>query len=358
MHVDGFRFDLASILGRGQDGSVLANPPILERIAMDPILANTKIIAEAWDAAGLYQVGSFPSWQRWAEWNGKFRDDTRRFVRGDSGMVPILATRLAGSSDLYRHSGRAPYHSINYITCHDGFTLADLVSYQQKHNKMNGENNRDGMDENYSWNCGKEGPTKSVRINKLRKKHIKNLASILLLSQGVPMILAGDEFGRTQQGNNNAYCQDNDISWLNWDLLKENRALFRFFKLLIQFRKMQPSLRRTTFFEDDPSGEIKIEWHGKKLLKPDWTGNSKSLAFHLLPFDKKYNSDIYIILNGSIRQNVFQLPKLTTASKWYRVADTSYESPQDFLDVGYEELLEDQQNHTAASQSIVILLSK
>jgi len=247
MHVDGFRFDLASILGRGQDGTVLANPPLLEHIAADPVLANTKIIAEAWDAAGLYQVGSFPAWKRWAEWNGKFRDDLRRYIRGQKGMVGTLATRLAGSSDLYQQSDRAPYHSINFITSHDGFTLYDLVSYKHKYNIENGENNRDGSNENISWNCGKEGQTQNSRIVTLRKRQIKNMTLLLLMAQGVPMILGGDELGRTQKGNNNAYCQDNDISWFDWQLLQENNDLFHFFKSAIRFRKEHPALRRRTF---------------------------------------------------------------------------------------------------------------
>ncbi|HZM09783.1 MAG TPA: glycogen debranching protein GlgX, partial [Candidatus Limnocylindrales bacterium] len=216
MHVDGFRFDLASILGRGMDGRVLKNPPLLESLAYDPVLANTKLIAEAWDAAGLYQVGTLPSWGRWAEWNGIFRDDVRKFVKGDAGMTSALATRLLGSPDLYETSAREPYHSINFLTCHDGFTLNDLVSYNQKHNLANGDNNTDGSDANYSWNCGVEGPTNDAAVNELRARQRKNFAAILLFSHGVPMILAGDEIARTQQGNNNAYCQDNEVSWLDW----------------------------------------------------------------------------------------------------------------------------------------------
>ncbi len=229
MHVDGFRFDLASILGRGQDGSVLKNPPLLESLAYDPVLANTKLIAEAWDAGGLYQVGSFPSWGRWAEWNGIFRDDIRKFVKGDAGMTSPLATRLLGSPDLYLSSAREPYHSINFITCHDGFTLNDLVSYNEKHNLANGENNSDGNNANYSWNCGAEGSTDDKAINQIRLQQQKNFAAILLVSHGVPMILAGDEIGRTQQGNNNAYCQDNEISWVDWKLAEANAGLLRFF---------------------------------------------------------------------------------------------------------------------------------
>jgi glycogen operon protein len=237
MHVDGFRFDLASILGRGRDGSVLANPPLLEQIAGDPILAGTKLIAEAWDAAGLYQVGSFPAWGRWAEWNGRFRDDIRRFVKGDAGMVPALATRLAGSADLYQGSGRQPAHSINFVTCHDGFTLSDLVSYNNKHNERNGEDNRDGSNDNLSWNCGEEGPTSNRERLRLRERQIRNLAALLLLAHGTPMLLAGDEFGRSQSGSNNAYCQDNQTGWIDWRLKDKNRGLFRFIQGLIKFRR-------------------------------------------------------------------------------------------------------------------------
>ena len=247
MHVDGFRFDLASILGRGRDGSVLSNPPLIERIAEDPILANSKLIAEAWDAAGLYQVGDFPHFQRWMEWNGRFRDDVRKFIRGDKGLVPTIATRLAGSADLYQDDGREPFHSVNFVTCHDGFTLADLVSYNSKHNEANGEENRDGSEANLSWNCGTEGPSTDQQILKLRKQQIRNFAAILLLAQGVPMLLAGDEFARSQQGNNNAYCQDNTMGWVDWRLEEKNKGLQRFFKGLITFRKSEPRLRRTRF---------------------------------------------------------------------------------------------------------------
>jgi isoamylase len=357
MHIDGFRFDLASILGRGQDGSVLANPPLLEQIANDPVLAHTKIIAEAWDAAGLYQVGSFPAWQRWAEWNGKYRDNLRKYVRGDKGMVPLLATRVAGSSDLYRQSGRAPYYSINFITCHDGFTLYDLVSYNKKHNEVNGDNNRDGTDENYSWNCGKEGPSTNEKVNQLRKKQIKNFALLLLLSQGVPMILAGDELGRSQKGNNNAYCQDNEISWIDWNLLERNADLFRFFKLAIQFRMQHRSLRRMTFFEDDPTKKIYIEWYGTKLNKPNWNGNSFNLSFHLLP-NPQDQSDIFVISNADRKNQTFKIPKLKNGKKWYRVADTSLESPFDFSEPGQEYLLPEQQSYRAQARSTIILTTR
>ena len=253
MHVDGFRFDLASILGRDQQGRVLDSPPLLEQIAGDPVLASTKLIAEAWDAAGLYQVGSFPNWGRWAEWNGHFRDDVRRFVKSEPGMVGRLASRLSGSSDLYQF-GRDPYHGVNFITSHDGFTLHDLVSYNDKNNRANGEGNGDGDNNNLSWNCGAEGETDNPIINQLRERQTLNLVTLLLMSRGVPMILAGDEIGRTQQGNNNSYCQDNNISWVDWNGLSKNKGLFRFFRLLIAFRKSHELLRYDSFTIKDGQG--------------------------------------------------------------------------------------------------------
>ena len=239
------------------------------------MLANTKLIAEAWDAAGLYQVGTLPSWGRWAEWNGIFRDDVRKFVKGDRGMTSALATRLLGSPDLYETSAREPYHSINFVTCHDGFTLNDLVSYNEKHNLANGENNQDGNNANLSWNCGVEGPTTDPAINELRARQRKNFAAILLFSHGVPMLLAGDEMGRTQQGNNNAYCQDNDMSWLNWDMAESNAGLLRFFQLMIAFRKRCPMLRRDTFALDGETG-FHVTWHGTKRMSADWSPESRS----------------------------------------------------------------------------------
>lgn len=358
MHVDGFRFDLASILGRGQDGSVLSNPPILEEITLDPILANTKLIAEAWDAAGLYQVGTFPGGTfasnegRWAEWNGKFRDDIRKFVKSDPGMVSALATRMLGSPDLYHGSGRAPFHSINFVTSHDGFTLHDLVSYNEKHNEANGENNADGSNDNYSWNCGWEGPTNSKEINALRLRQMKNMATLLLLSQGVPMILGGDEMGRTQQGNNNAYCQDNEISWINWELTKSYAHLLRFFKLLIRFRKQHAIFRRKSF--DDPFQTI--SWHGVKLGQPDWSWESRSLAAHLK--DRRQPDDIFMILNAHWEGHKFELPQLGAGKKWFRVVDTFFESPFDITEEGMEHYLQEQSLYEVGPRSVVVLLGK
>jgi len=356
MHVDGFRFDLASILGRGRDGSVLANPPLIERIAEDPILADTKLIAEAWDAAGLYQVGDFPHFKRWMEWNGKFRDDVRHFVRGDKGMASAIATRLAGSSDLYQDDGREPFHSVNFVTCHDGFPLLDLVSYNEKHNLNNGENNRDGSDSNISWNCGVEGFSNNTKINNLRKKQMRNFAAILLLSQGVPMLLAGDEFARTQEGNNNPYCQDNEISWLNWILKDKNADLFRFFRLLVEFRKNQPALHRTRFEVENIDGRPEMSWHGFKLDKPDWSDNSKSLA--LLYSAKQHHNDIFIILNMASKNHLFQLPVPQQTTKWLRKLDTSLSSPGDICESGSEKKLADQNRYNVSARSIAVLISK
>ena len=357
MHVDGFRFDLASILGRGTDGSVLVNPPLLESLAHDPVLANTKLIAEAWDAAGLYQVGTFPAWSRWAEWNGKFRDDVRRFVRGEPGMVSALATRLVGSPDLYRSSSREPYHSINFVTCHDGFTLSDLVSYDSKHNLMNGENNTDGNNDNLSWNCGIEGPSASPQIERLRLRQQKNFATILLLADGVPMILAGDELGRTQMGNNNAYCQDNEISWMDWTLRERNQGLFRFFRLLLEFRRRHPLLRSTSYGSLSGEGDRRIEWHGTKLDKPDWSDESRWIAMQLSGLSEQGSEDnVLFIANAHWEAHDFELPN--TGLRWLRFIDTSLESPHDITEIGSEARLPPEKTYTAGPRSTVVLIGR
>ena len=334
MHVDGFRFDLASVLGRGQNGEVLFNPPLLERIATEPVLANTKLIAEAWDAAGVYQVGTFPNWGRWAEWNGRFRDDVRRFLRGEPGMAGAIATRLAGSADLYQDDGREPYHGINFITSHDGFTLADLVAYDRKHNEANGEEGNGGTDQSFSWNCGVEGPTDDRAISALRQRQIRNAATILLVSQGVPMILAGDERGRTQQGNNNAFCQDNELSWIDWREDEERQALVRFFRLLIGFRQRHPNLRRRAFDNQGPEGWPAIWWHGPKLNQADWSPEARSVAMHLPGGGR--DDDVYVILNADWEAHGFELPRLPGNRRWHRVVDTMLAPPDDIADPGRE----------------------
>ncbi len=279
-HVDGFRFDLASILSRDRNGDILPNPPIIEVITEDPMLADTKIIAEAWDAAGAYQVGSFAT-LRWAEWNGRYRDDVRRFWRGDYGQTGNLATRLAGSSDLYANGQRQPFHSINFITSHDGFTLNDLVSYREKHNEANGEGNRDGDNNNYSDNYGIEGPTRRADILALRSRQLRNMLATLILSQGVPMIVAGDECRRTQQGNNNAWCQDNAVSWFDWRLVEKNADLLRFVSSLMRFRLSNPALRRRTFLRggsNTPGVVPDVEWFSPDGIHIDWHAGDASLT--------------------------------------------------------------------------------
>jgi isoamylase len=356
MHVDGFRFDEGSILARGLDGAPMDNPAVLWHIETSGTLADTKMIAEAWDAGGLYQIGYFPGY-RYAEWNGRYRDDVRKFVKGDPGMVGAMATRLGGSADLYEDNGRAPINGINFITCHDGFTLKDLVSYNYKHNEANGEGNRDGIDENLSWNCGVEGETDSPEIQALRKRQIKNFAAILLLSQGVPMILGGDEFGRTQQGNNNGYCQDNEINWFDWNLIDKNAEIFRFFKSMIAFRKRYGSLCRRGFFngEINERGLADISWHGCQLDRPGWDdSNSRALAYTLGGFDGVV--DVHVMLNMYWQGLEFEIPSLPDRN-WFKVIDTAQESPLDILDPCQKVLIEDDRC-LVGDRSIVVLISQ
>lgn len=335
-HVDGFRFDLASILSRNRNGELVPNPPVLESIAEDPLLADTKIIAEAWDAAGAYQVGTFGS-LRWAEWNGHYRDDVRRFWRGDPNMVGRLATRLAGSSDLYQASGRQPYHSINFLTSHDGFTLNDLVSYSEKHNEANGEQNRDGESNNYSYNYGAEGPTRRAGIEAVRTRQIKNMTASLLLSQGVPMILSGDECRRTQGGNNNAYCQDNEISWFDWKLVEKNAGLLRFCAALVAFRKNEPTVRQADFLRGEatrPNGLPGVSWFGPSGGSVDWGGDSRSLICilgALPPHDPQSlpNHHVMLLVHAGTDSRHFILPALARGLGWRLFLDTARESPAD-----------------------------
>ena len=272
MHVDGFRFDLAAILARDESGRPLENPPALWDIETDPVLAGTKLIAEAWDAAGLYQVGTFIG-DSWKEWNGRFRDDIRRFVKGDRHTVRMLAQRVLGSPDIFGHREREPEQSINFVTCHDGFTLNDLVSYDSKHNEANG----DGMDGNLSWNCGIEGPSEVVAVEALRRRQVKNFMVVMLTSIGTPMLLMGDEIRRTQRGNNNAYCQDNETSWLDWSLLDQHSDLHRFVRLLIAHRLRGLEVARETLPENELLRRAEIDWHGVRLGQPDWSDDSPSL---------------------------------------------------------------------------------
>jgi glycogen operon protein len=332
LHVDGFRFDLASVLSRDEQGRPLENPPILWEIESDPVLAGTKIIAEAWDAAGLYQVGSFIG-HRWAEWNGKYRDDVRRFVKGDEGMIGALAARLTGSRDVYRQPDREPNRSINFVTCHDGFTLNDLVSYDVKHNEANGEHNRDGSDANFSWNCGAEGPSDDPAIEALRLRQIKNLLTILFLSQGTPMMLMGDEVRRTQQGNNNAYCQDNALSWFDWAALGREADLARFVRELIRFSQSHDLFQREQYWNECSSGAPPcVQWHGVNLRQPDWGQASHSLAFELQAPEK--NEHMYAALNAYWEPLDFSVPPLPAPQRWRRVVDTARPSPHDITPAG------------------------
>ncbi len=335
MHVDGFRFDLGSVLARGEDGLPLVNPPLVWQIELDETLAETKVIAEAWDAAGLYQLGGFPG-DRWAEWNGRYRDDVRRFVRGDPGLVGAVAWRIGGSADLYERQGELPINSINFVTCHDGFTLNDLVSYNHKHNEGNGEANRDGTNDNLSWNCGVEGPTEDPQVEALRRRQIRNFAAILLLSRGVPMILMGDEVRRTQHGNNNAYCQDNPVSWLDWSLLEANRDLFRFFRLMIAFRKRHSTLCANHFFtgETDARGIPDVAWHGCRLGRPGFDDpNARVLAFTLGGFDGQ--PDLHVMMNMYWERLEFEVPEIP-GRRWYKAVDTAAQPPLDIFEEGSE----------------------
>lgn len=356
-HIDGFRFDLASIMCRDQDGTPLANPPLVEAISYDPVLKNTKLIAEAWDAAGLYQVGGFPSYGRWSEWNGKYRDDLRRFLKGDSGFVEAMVYRLQGSPDLYK--GRGTSASINFVTCHDGFTLMDLFSYYDKHNMANGENNMDGSNDNHSWNWGCEGPTDDPEIKRLRKKQIKNAVSILMLSHGIPMLLAGDEMARSQNGNNNPYCQDNEISWINWNLLKSNNEIYNYFEKIIAFRKKNKVLMEKEHFETANSLGSRypeISFHGLKPWEYDNSSESKTLA--VMFYDKQSdNNIIYMAMNMYWDKLEFTLPKLVSMD-WYLFADTSKAPPYDITEPGRELLLKNQQKINIDARSVVILIGK
>lgn len=340
MHIDGFRFDLASILGRDQEGNVLPNPPMIELIAEDPVLRDTKIIAEAWDAAGLYQVGSFSTDSRWGEWNGRFRDDIRAFMAGHNGMITRLATRIAGSSDLYQASHRSPLNSINFITSHDGFTLHDLVSYNQKNNLNNGENNRDGDAHNISWNSGHEGPLPPTEIQQLRERRIRSMFITLMISQGVPMITAGDEFSRSQRGNNNAWCQDNGISWLNWDLQERNHELLRFCRQSIELRKRHPVFRREEFFSTNSSDvleEDEVSWQYLSPHQQNWSDDCFGLGVLLQGKRKNQprDDDFFIMLNGSRDQELLfappPVPQNARNRKWHLIVDTSASPPGDIM---------------------------
>jgi glycogen operon protein len=352
MHVDGFRFDLASVLSRDESGHPLVNPPVLWDIESEPLLAGTKLIAEAWDAAGLYQVGSFAG-DAWQEWNGRFRDDVRRFVKGDSGMVPRLAARLLGSPDIYGHEEREAEQSINFVTCHDGFTLNDLVSYDHKDNRANGGHNRDGTDDNQSWNCGVEGPTDDAGIEALRNRQVKNFLTLLLLSAGTPMLLMGDEMRRSQQGNNNAYCHDSDVSWFDWGLLGPHADIHRFTSMLAAFRQ-----RRDVVVEGGRLSlnallqRATITWHGVELDRPDWSDHSRSLAFTLRSLGSRFL--LHGMFNAYWEPLTFELPAPPGRQCWRRWIDTALDSPHD-IQVWHLAPCVRQAAYTVQPRSIVVL---
>jgi isoamylase len=355
-HVDGFRFDEGSILSRGEDGMPCARPPLVWLIELDDKLADTKLIAEAWDAAGLYQIGHFPG-DRWSEWNGRYRDDVRRFVRGDPGLVGAIASRLGGSADIYQERGGSPSNSVNFVTCHDGFTLNDLVSYNQKHNQANGENNYDGNNDNLSWNCGAEGDSSDPNIESLRNRQIRNLATILLLSRGMPMFVAGDEIRRSQKGNNNAYCQDNEISWFDWTLVKQQSEMHRFFRHMIRFRKAHAAVRRDQFFNGSVNerGLVDVSWHGTKLNSPGWDDpNARALAMTLAGFDG--DSDLHVMFNMFWESLDFELP-VVPGRRWRLAVDTAQPSPHDIADPGFEPEVPGD-TRRVEGRSIVVLVNR
>jgi glycogen operon protein len=354
MHVDGFRFDLASILARDSGGQVMSNPPVLWDIESDPTLAGTKMIAEAWDAAGLYQVGSFVG-DSWKEWNGPFRDEVRSFFRGEDGSLQRFADRFLGSHEIYRHDEREAEQSVNFVACHDGFTLNDLVSYNYKHNEANGEENRDGTDDNRSWNCGVEGSTSDPETERLRRRQVKNFMTVTMLSLGLPMFQMGDEVRRTQYGNNNAYCQDDEANWFDWSLLVKNADEHRFVKLLIARRMLRdtgPERQRMTLTQLIREG-VK-GWHGIKLNQPDWRDQSHSVALSAeLPNE---GLRVYFIFNAYWEPLDFELPRLETGNggSWKRWIDTFRESPEDIVS-WHEAPSVPEYTYRAGPRSVVIL---
>ena len=354
MHVDGFRFDEGSVLSRGPDGAPMGYPPVLWAIELDEVLADAKVIAEAWDAAGLYQVGHFPGF-RWGEWNGLYRDDIRRFVKGDPGVIGAVADRIGGSAGLYQRSGHTPVNSINFITAHDGFTLNDLVSYNGKHNAANGEGNRDGVNENLSWNCGAEGPGEAA-VEALRARQVKNFATLLMLSQGVPMMVMGDEVRRSQGGNNNAWCQDNAIGWFDWAKVESERDMLRFWSELIAFRRGHPVLMRNRYFNGatNARGLADIAWHGTELDAPGWDDpNARALGFTLGAPDD--GPDIHVMANMYWEPLDMALPPVE-GRRWVRVIDTARAAPQDITPKGARAKIG--ASYRVEARSVAVFISK
>ena len=362
MHVDGFRFDLAAVLGRGErDGYFQESAPFFDAISQDPVLNRAILIAEPWDI-GTYQVGNFPV--DWSEWNGKFRDTMRHFGKGDSGQLADLGWRLTGSADLYGDDGRSAFNSVNFMSCHDGFTLHDLVSYNTKHNEQNGENNRDGADDNNSWNCGVEGDTDDPAVLSLRKQLMKNYACYLLFASGTPMILGGDEFARSQHGNNNAYCQDNEISWFDWTMLPKNSEIFEFFRKVIAFTRRFPILQSRKFFLGenlDADGVPDLTWFAPNLGSPNWQDTeARTLCYQLDASEDGADMGVgrlFFVLNGDFKPQWVNLPPLDAGLHWHRAIDTSLLSGEDFADAGREILIDPPDHYIANPRSTVVLLA-
>jgi len=361
MHVDGFRFDLASVLGR-EDGAFHGSASFFDAIAQDPVLSRAKLIAEPWDTA-TYQVGNFPV--DWSEWNGRFRDTARKFGKGDGGQLKDLGYRLTGSADLYGDDGRSAYNSVNFVTCHDGFTLYDLVSYNQKHNEANQEQNRDGSDDNNSWNCGAEGDTADPAVMRLRKQLIKNYACMLLFSLGTPMLLGGDECLRTQRGNNNAYCQDNELGWFDWDRVREHADIVRFFNKAIAFSRRHGVLRQRKFFEgkdlnDDSVADI--TWFGTDLGDPHWNDqDARTLCYRLDAGETAPDRGSYwlfVILHAGYQPQSVRIPPAADGARWFRAIDTSLDEGDDFLDAGDEVPIDPSDVYFVNPRSTIVLLTR
>ncbi|MBI5740795.1 MAG: glycogen debranching protein GlgX [Nitrospirae bacterium] len=359
MHVDGFRFDLASVLGR-EEGYFRRSASFFDAISQDPVLNRIKLIAEPWDL-GTYEVGNFPV--DWSEWNGRFRDTMRKFVKGDAGQMRDLGWRLTGSADLYKDDGRSAYNSINFITCHDGFTLNDLVSYNYKHNEANLEYNNDGTNDNHSWNCGVEGETDDINVTRLRKQLVKNHVCCLIFSSGIPMVLGGDEFLRTQKGNNNAYCQDNEISWFNWEYIDRNADVLEFFRMAVAFTRRYTILQRRKFFlgaDLDADRMPDITWYGPDLGKPEWDNpEARTLCFMLDGGEEKSETGdyrLFFILNADHDVRHVKLPLFEGGRRWRRVIDTSLQPGEDFMDTGSEVLITPPDHYFANARSVVVLL--
>ena len=362
MQVDGFRFDLASVLGRSEDGSFRPTAGFFDAVSQDPVLSRAVLIAEPWDT-GTYQVGNFPV--DWSEWNGRFRDTVRRFCKSDPGQLAEMGWRLTGSADLYASDGRSAYNSVNFVTCHDGFTLNDLVSYNGKHNERNGENNQDGANDNNSWNCGAEGETGDPAILSLRGQLAKNFACCLMFACGTPMMLGGDEFGRSQQGINNAYCQDNEISWFDWSLASRNSDLVEFFRKAIAFTRRFPVLQRRQFLlgkDLDADGIPDLEWFAPDQGEPAWQDqNARTLCYQLDSSEDGAQLDVdrlFFILNGHFEPQWVKLPPLGPSRGWYRAIDTSLPSGEDFMEPGQEVQLDPPDHYIANPRSTVVLLAR